>query len=53
MLLSMAPLCLLGHNEQNEMKQLFVHMMPVASVLESHGDNGIENDILFLRSRQL
>ena len=54
MLLSMAPLHLLGHNDQNEVKCDSVHVMPLASVLTSHGASSIENDIiLFLTSKQL
>ena len=43
MLLSMAPLHLLGHNNQNEVKHDLAHVMPLAPVLASHGTDGIEN----------
>ena len=40
MLLSMAPLHLLGHIDQNEVKHDSLHLIPFAPVLVSHGANG-------------
>ena len=53
MLLSLATSHLLGHNDQNEVKHDSVHVMLLAPLLVSHVANGIQNDILFLRSELL